>query len=153
MKTKFYTGNYSLSLGQPYVIISATESTTDFIAEKIIIFEGFNGQQTVLANRVKYPKILDRSLEEFISSEVQVCKDDIFYKILFTKYKNKLEQRNYNVNLELSETNTNIISFLIEKFPIILTNIKNNTMNDKLKELIELYQPIVIERNDFDINK
>ncbi len=153
METKFYTGNYSLTLGQPYVIISATESTTDFTAEKIIIFEGFNGQQTVLANRVKYPKISDRSLEDFISSEVQVCKDDIFYKILFTKYKNELEQRNYNVNIELRETNINIISLLRDKFPTILTNIKNNTMNDKLKALIELYQSIVIERNDFDINK
>lgn len=153
METKFYTGNYSLTLGQPYVIISASESPTDFTAEKIIIFEGFNGQQTILANRVKYPKISDRSLQDFISSEVQVCKDDIFYKILFTKYKAELEQRNYNVNIELRETNTNIISLLRDKFPTILTNIKNNTMNEKLKALIGLYQSIVIERNDFDINK
>lgn len=153
METKFYTGNYSLTLGQPYIIISASESSTDFTAEKIIIFEGFNGQKTILANRVKYPKISGRSLEDFISSEVQVCKDDIFYKILFTKYKSELEQRNYNVNIELTETNTNIISLLRDKFPTILTNIKNNTINEKLKILIGLYQSIVIERNDFDINK
>ncbi|MCA6460956.1 MAG: hypothetical protein IM571_04895 [Chitinophagaceae bacterium] len=153
METKFYTGNYSLTLGQPYVIISASESQTDFTAEKIIIFEGFNGQQIILGNRVKYPKISNRSLEDFISSEVQVCKDDIFYKILFTKYKTELEQRNYNVNIELRETNTNIISLLRDKFPRLLTNIKNNTMNEKLNALIGLYQSIVIERNDFDINK
>jgi hypothetical protein len=153
METKFYTGNYSLTLGQPYLIISASESPTDFTAEKIIIFEGFNGQQTILANRVKSQKISDRSLEDFISSEVQICKDDIFYKILFTKHKNELEQRNYNVNIELREINASIISLLRDKFPTILTNIKNNTMNEKLKILIELYQSIVIERNDFDINK
>lgn len=153
METKFYTGNYSLTLGQPYVIISANETPTEFTAEKIIIFEGFNGQQTILANRVKYPKISGRSLADFISSEVQVCKDDIFHKILFTKYKNELEQRNYNVNIELTETNTNIISLLRDKFPTILTNIKNNTANVNLKTHIELYQSIVIERNDFDINK
>jgi hypothetical protein len=153
METKLYTGNYSLTLGQPYVIISASENQTDFTAEKIIIFEGFNGQQTFLANRVKYPKISDRSLQDFIASELQVCKDDIFFKILFTKYKVELEQRNYDVNIELIETNTNIISLLRDKFPSILTNIKNNTMNGKLKTLIGLYQSIVIERNDFDINE
>lgn len=153
METKFYTGNYSLTLGQPYVIISASEREIDFTAEKIIIFESFNGQQTILANRVKYPKISDRSLQDFISSELQVCKDDIFYKILYTKYKVELEQRNYNVNIELRETNTNIISLLRDKFPLILTNIKNNTMNEKLRTLIDLYQSIVIERNNFDINE
>lgn len=153
METKFYVGNYSLTLGQPFVIISASEREIDFMAEKIIIFEGFNGQQTILANRIKYPKISDRSLQDFISSELQVCKDDIFYKILYTKYKVELEQRNYNINIELRETNTNIISLLRDKFPLILTNIKNNTMNEKLRTLIDLYQSIVIERNDFDINE
>jgi hypothetical protein len=64
METKFYTGNYSLSIGQPYVIISAEDKGTEFYAEKIIIFEAFNGQQSILAYRVKYPKISDRTLEE-----------------------------------------------------------------------------------------
>lgn len=153
METKFFTGNYSLTNGQPYVIISASESEAEFTAEKIIIFEGFNGKHIVLANRVKYPKISNRSLNDFISSEIQVCKDDIFYKILFTKYKTELEQRNFNVNIELRETNTNIISLLRDKFPEILSNIKTNTINKKLKQLITSYQSIVIERNDFEINK
>lgn len=152
METKFFTGNYSLILGQPYVIISAEGNESEFIAEKIIIFEGFNGQQTVLASRIKYPKIADRSLTDFVASEVQVCKDDIFHKILFTKYKAELERRNYNVNIDLIETNQNILSLLRDKFPTILNNIKHHTINDKLKALIELYKSIVIERNDFDIN-
>jgi hypothetical protein len=151
METKFFTGNYSLTLGQPYVIISATEKDSTFQAEKIVIFEGLNGQQIVLANRVKYPRIENRSLDEFISSELQVCKDDIFYKILYTNYFDELERRNYNVNVELRETNPNIISLLKDKFPIILSNIRDNTINEKLKELIELYQSIEIERKDFDL--
>ncbi len=151
METKFYTGNYSLTLGQPYVIISATEHESTFQAEKIVIFEGFNGQQTVLANRVKYPKISVRSLDEFISSEIQLCKDDIFYKILYTKYHDELERRNYNVNVELRETNADIISLWRDKFPEILSIIRDNTINEKLKEVIKLYQSIVIERNDFDL--
>lgn len=153
METNFFTGNYSLTLGQPYVIISSTENEVEFIAEKIIILEGFDGQQTVLANRVRYPKISDRSLNDFIHSEIQVCKDDIFYKILFTKYKAELERRNFTVNIELRETNQNIISLLRDKFPIILNNIKAQTENDKLRVLIELYQSISIERNEFDINQ
>lgn len=153
METKIFTGSYSLTLGQPYVIISATENDVDFIAEKIIIFEGFDGQQTVLANRVRYPKTSDRSLKEFILSEIQVCNDDIFYKILLTKYKAELERRNYTVDTELRETNTNIISLLRDKFPAILNKIKVHTINDKLRVLIELYLSIVIERNDFDINQ
>jgi hypothetical protein len=153
METKFYTGNYSLSIGQPYVIISAEDKGTEFYAEKIIIFEAFNGQQSILAYRVKYPKISDRTLEEFIALEIQVCKDDIFYKILFEKYKEKLERRNYNVNIELRETNSNILSLLHVKFPAILNKIKARTMNEKLKSLIESYQSIVVERNYFDINE
>lgn len=153
MEIKFFTGNYSLTLGQPYVIISATENDSEFIAEKFIIFEGFNGQQTVLANRVRYPKIADRSLNDFILSEIQVCKDDIFYKILFTKHKAELARRNYNVNIDLRDTNPNIISLLHDKFPTILNQIKTHTTNGKLRVLIELYQSILIERNDFDINQ
>jgi hypothetical protein len=153
METKFFTGNYSLTLGQPYVIISAKENENEYIAEKIIIFEGFDGQHTFLANKVKHPKVLERSLNDFILSEIQVCKDDIFYKILFTKHKTELAKRNYNVNIELRETNPNIISLLRDKFPTILNNIKNQTMNEKLKAQIKLYQSIVIERKDFDINQ
>lgn len=152
METKFYAGNYSLTIGQPYVIISAEDKGTEFVAEKIIIFDAFNGEQTLLANRIKYPKIYERTLEDFISSEIQVCKDDIFHKILFKKYKEQLEERNYNVNIEFRETNSNILSLLRDKFPTILNNIKIHTVNKKLIDLIGLYQSIVIERTDFTID-
>ena len=89
-----------------------------------------------------YPKIQVCSLDDFILSEVQVCKDDIFYKILYAKYKNELEQRNYNVNIELRETNSNIISLLLDKFPTIVTNIKNITMNENLRYLSNFINPL-----------
>lgn len=151
METKFYTGNYSLAIGQPFVIISAEEKETEFIAEKIIILNAYDGKQTLLAYRIKYPKINNRTLNDFILSEIQVCKDDIFHKILFVKYKKQLEKLNFNVIIELTETNSNILSYFREKFPDILDNIKNHTVNGELKALIKLYQSIVIERNDFNI--
>ena len=151
METKFYMRNFIF--GQLYVIISATENQTDFIAEKIIIFvEGLNGPIITLSQRIEYPKIPNYpySLEDFISWQVQDCESAIFYEILFKKYKSVLEQYCYNINTKLSEANKSlIISLLRDKFPAILTNIENNTINKNLKELIGLYKSIIEQKGEW----
>ena len=153
METKFYTGNYTLGIGQPYVILSIYDDDTDFHSEKIIIFEGFNGQKSFLAYRTKYPKITGRTIDDFKATEFQTSKDDILHKILFTKYYKELQAVNFNVKIELQEANANIIGFLRDKFPAELNNIKSRSINDGLKSLIGVYQSIVIERNDFEIGE
>ena len=153
METKFFTGNYTLGIGHPYVILSTDQDATDFHSEKIIIFEGFNGQPSFLAYRTKYPMLPGRTIEDFILNEIQTCKEDILHRILFQKYQQQLQAINYNVKIELTETNANILAFLRDKFPNELNNIKSRTTNEKLKSLIDIYQLIVVERNDFDIEK
>ncbi len=153
METRFYIGNYSSGLGQPYVIISATEDNSHFRAETIIFFDAFDGSLKTLASRIKYPKVDNRTLNDFIEAERQVCKDDIFYKILFTHYKEAMGHRNYNINIELGLTNSNILSLIKDKFPSFLNKIEANTINEKLKVLIGLYKSIIIERTDFNIHE
>lgn len=72
---------------------------------------------------------------------------------MFQKYQQQLQAINFNVKIELTETNANILAFLRDKFPVELNNIKSRTTNEKLKSLIGLYQSIVVERDDFDIEK
>ena len=151
METRFFTGNYTLGIGHPYVILSIDQDTTDFHSEKIIIFEGYNSQTSFLAYRTKYPKITGRTKDYFILSEIQTCKDDILHRILFSKYQQQLQAINYNVKIELNETNENILAFLRDRFPAVLNNIKSRSINEGLKSLISIYQSIVIERNDFEI--
>lgn len=153
METKFFTGNFTLGLGHPYVILSTSQEGMDFYSEKIIIFEGFNGHKSFLAYRTKYPILAGRTIEDFISNEIQTSKDDILHKILFQKHQQQLQAINFNVKIELTETNANILAFLRDKFPTELNNIKNRTTNEKLKSLIGLYQSIVVERDNFDIEK
>lgn len=153
METIFFTGNYTLGIGHPYVILTTDQDAVKFHSEKIIIFEGFNGQTSFLAYRTNYPKLSGRTIEDFISNEIQTCKDDILHKILFAKYEQQLQAINYNVKIELIETNANILAFLRDKFPAVLNNIKSRTINDKLKSQIEIYQSIVVERDDFDIER
>ena len=151
MKTVYYVGNYTLSLGYPYVIISAEEKNNVFHAEKIIIFESFKRTPDFLAYRISYPNISGGTVDDFILSQVESCKDDIYYKILLKKYEKQLESLNYNVSLELRETNRNILNIIRDKFPNVLDNIESNTQNGELKSLIGLYKSIVVTRNDFDI--
>ena len=151
METKFYTGNYLLAIGQPYVIISAKEENEYFIGEKIIIFEAFTGQILSKGNRIKFPKISGRTLDDFILSELQICQDDIFHKILYPNFKAQLVRLNYNVIIDLRESNSNILSLIRDKFPEILIAIHDTTINEKLKALIKIYKSIVIERNDFEL--
>lgn len=152
METKYYTGNYTLGIGQPYVILTIDQDETNFHSEKIIILDGFDGQKSFLAYRTKYPKMTDRTIDDFISTEIQTCKDDILHKILFSKYHAQLQSINFNVKIELVETNANVLGILRDKFPTELNNIKSRSINEKLKILIGLYQSIVIERNDFEID-
>lgn len=139
METKFYKGDYISTIGTPYLIISASENENNFTAEKIIIFDGFNGQPNVLVDIIKYPKISGRSLDDFISSEIQVCKNAIFHEILVPNYQTELGIKNFNIKINLEKSDVSIINIFIEKFPIILINIREITINETLKHLIPIY--------------
>lgn len=152
METKFFSGNYTLGIGQPYVILSTYQDSENYRSEKIIIFHGYNGVNSFVAYRTKYPIISGKTIEEFISTEIQVCKDDILSKILFPKYYQQLEAANYNVKIELKETNSGVIGLLRDKFPTEIENIKTRTINKILKAQIAIYQSVIVERNDFDID-
>jgi len=152
MELKIYTGNYTLRLGQPYVIMSAKDSGKEFIAEKFIIFEA-SDEPKIIARKIKYPKIENRSLEDFINTEKEVCKEEIRSDILFQYYQNQLEQLNYDVKIELIDSNPNLLRLLRNKFPEILEKIKNNTMNAELKKLINIYQSIEVEEIDMGFAK
>lgn len=153
METKYYTGNYTLGIGQPYVILSIDQDPNYFHSEKIIIFDGFDGQKSFHAYRTKYPIMTGGTMDDFISTEIQTCKEDILHKILFSKYYTQIQAINFNVKIELVETNANVLGLLRDKFPTELENIKSRSINEKLKLLIALYQSIIIERNDFEIDK
>lgn len=148
METRFFTGNHLLSIGHPYIIISAEEKATEFIAEKFIIFEAFDGQ-TVLKSRVKYPKTGYWTLEDFITAEVQICEDEIVNKILNKKYETQFSKLEYYADFSLRKSNWGIIGLLRDKFPTELNEIKETTYNELLKMRIELFQSIIVERNDF----
>lgn len=152
MELKFYTGNYTLQIGQPFVILSAEARENDFFVEKFIIFESFDGQR-VHANKYTYPKLHNRTLDDFIATETEVCKDDILHKIIYQHYQTQLQQLNYNVKVELLVSNPNLLSLLRDKFPKILDKIKTHTVNKELQELIELYQSIVVERIDINLDE
>ena len=148
METRFFTGNHLRSIGHPYIIISADEKATEFIAEKFVIFEAFDGQ-TVLKSRVKYPKTGFWTLEDFISAEVQVCENEIIDKILNKKYETQFSELDYFADFRLRESNWEIIGLLRDKFPAELDGIKRSTYNELLKSRIDLFQSIDVERNDF----
>lgn len=151
MQTKFYSGNYSLSLGQPYVIISSWEDEKNLYCETYIIFEGYNGNNYGKKSRIKYPKFDGSTLTDFVEAELQKIKDKIFYDILLVHYKQQLEVKNYNVQINLREVNESILMLLRDKFLHLISLIQDDTKNELLSSKIRLYRSIQVERTDDDM--
>ncbi|WP_452597114.1 hypothetical protein [Pontimicrobium sp. MEBiC01747] len=147
MITKYYSGNHSLTLGQPFVLISADEQEKEFYAEKFIVFESYDGI-TLIANSVNYPKVDGQNLNEFIKSELEITKDDIIHKIIYAKFEKQLERLNYDFKIDLIESDSGILSLLRNKFPEELNSIKNKTSDPELIRLIKMYQSFRIFRTD-----
>lgn len=148
MQTYYFRGNYTLGLGQPYLILSIDEDKADFISEKCIIFEGFDGVVRRKFHRVRYPKFSDISLESFSLEEFENSKEKINL-ILVDNYESQLKLLNYNYRIELVESDSNIISLLIEKFKVDMDHLKLSTINKDLRLLIDKYKSIDILREDF----
>lgn len=151
MLLKFYSGRYNLSFGQPYVIMSVWDDPQYFYNEIFIIFDGYDGNVISKAYRTKYPKFENKTIEDFIDTELQKVKDIIFYKILYVAYKKQLERRIYDTSIDLQESSDRILILMREKFKNLLRNIESETTNDLLAKRLQLYRSFVIERNDFDI--
>lgn len=142
METRFYSGNYSLTLGQPYIIISAEERENEFYAEKIILFEGLRGVRAIKTER-SYPKINPNdTLEKFISMQLDQSKDDIIFKVLHVGYNDLLEKNGYTYKIDMRETDFTLLSLFRNKFPDITTKIRETTNNKFLRDHIKLVESI-----------
>lgn len=145
VETRFFEGNPILELGQPYAIITAREVNDKVAVEIIMIFIGQDGQQPVLFHTVSSPKTSEKSLNSYIDKEIEVCRKLIFREILWKKYRAKLEELNYNADIELFSTDHNMIRIIKYKFPEALNSIKNSTTNERLKAFVERHQSINIK--------
>lgn len=143
METRFFEGNPVLELGQPYAIITVLEGEDKVAVEMIMIFIGQDERQTVLSHIVSIPKTPEKSLSAFIDEEIEVCRRLIFKEILWKKYRTKLEQLNYNADIELFSTDHNMIRVIKYKFPEVLNGIKNSTTNGRLKDFIDRHQALL----------
>lgn len=147
MQVKYFRGNYTLGIGQAYVILTIGEDAVDFISEKFIIFEGYDGGVKQKFYRTRYPKSSDITLSNFISDESENCKTDI-HSILFANYLKELNSINHNYRIELIESGSNLISFLLERFKSNIEDLKLKTSDDNLKVLINKYKSIEILKVD-----
>ena len=139
METKFYKAKDTLSIGQCFVLFSIEETKTDFYGEKFLLFEGFDGNHSTFSERRTYPKISNGTFNEFILTQMEVCKDDLFYKIMMPTYQERLEKSNNQVTIEWREIDSSIISLLGDKFAGTLATIQMTTINTHLRGLIEMY--------------
>ena len=149
MKTKFYLGNYSLRLGRPIVLISTDESDNQYYAEKIIIFESTK-EPIFIANSVRYPKIENQTLDDFIQQELEISKDDIMHKIIQVNFEEEIKSLNYDYQIELNETDSKLIGLIKHRLPDFLEKIINTTNDTELMKLVSFYKYLRITRTDFD---
>ncbi len=149
METEYYNGNYTSRYGYPYVIMSVDENDTHVKTETIIIFEAFNGNHVYKAYRRKWEKVKGWITKDYvIAADLDYCKQAIFHDIVFQNYKDKIEQYG-DRGIELKKAEESMLIIIRNKFPDMLNNIENTTMNPELKTRIGLYKSITIERDDF----
>lgn len=150
---KFYTGNVIPGIGQAFVIISAKRDNDHFISEDIILFKAADGRELSSPIRAKQPLLGEMTLNDFVDAEMEQCKRDIFYKIIFRNFPTEVERAKGNIHVLLTESSQGTLVLLKDKFPTLLRGLKNITQSEELKALIGLYESIKIERDDFEIKR
>ncbi len=148
MTTKFFRGNYILGVGQPFAILSIDETPTDFILEKIIFFEGADGNVHPLSNKIKYSKDLFPLLNTLQEDQIDIIESDIATLIL-DKYPTQLKSIGYNYNINIVEEMDSLISLLLHKFEAFMNSAQTHTMNQDLRNLIIKYKSIVVITEGF----
>jgi hypothetical protein len=148
MMTKYFRGNYILAIGQSFAILSIDETATDFISEKIIFFEGADGNVHTLSHRMKYPKIIFPLINTVTVDQIDIIKSNITTTI-FSKYSTQLASINYNYNVNLVEETNSLISLLLHKFPAFMNSVETQSMNFDLRALITRYKSVVVITEGF----
>jgi hypothetical protein len=148
MITKYYTGNFILGLGVPYVVLSGNDvGALGYRLQKFIIFFGYDGSVNIRTQIVKVPKVLHETLEDFIQAELFFIKEDIF-SMINKNFEDRLKQLSFVANIELKESNLNVLLVIAEKEPKFLKYIQKHSFDNALIEKISLVFNLNISRED-----
>jgi hypothetical protein len=147
MEIKYYF-SFCSGIGQVFVIHSVKENTNDFFIEKFFIFKG--NDQNIISKSISYsyPKLPNLILQQFINNEVVNSQDTILHELIFPTYNQLLLQRNFEVSINLHDTDSSLLYRLNKLVPEKLEIIKNKTSNSLLKTLISLFQSLKIQLDE-----